>query len=264
MDEPTPYPDVNAVLHELLDGVREVLGEEFVGLYLYGSLASGEFDPESSDIDFLVVTEGVLPAETLAELAAMHARIAAGPSRWARELEGSYIPRDAIRRYDPANAAHPTIGIDWPFGVSHHESDWVIQRHIIREQGVALAGPPPRTLIDPVPPEALRRGVLGILRTWWSLQLTDPSLLRTRDYQAFAILTMCRALYTLEHGTIVSKPAAARWAQATLPEPWPALVEQALAWRHDRAPGDVSESLDFIRYTIDRAVRSEIAAADQC
>lgn len=31
-----------------------------------------------------------------------------------------------------------------------------------------------------------------------------------------AILTMCRVLHTLEHGTIVSKPVAARWAQAKL------------------------------------------------
>jgi predicted nucleotidyltransferase len=57
----TPNPSVNAILEVLLSGVKEVLGTRFSGLYLYGSLAGGDFDPERSDIDFLVVTDGELP-----------------------------------------------------------------------------------------------------------------------------------------------------------------------------------------------------------
>lgn len=37
---PTPYSEVNAVLHELLSGVQMVLAGHFVGMYLGGSLAS--------------------------------------------------------------------------------------------------------------------------------------------------------------------------------------------------------------------------------
>ena len=59
---PTPYPSVNAILGMLLSGAQEILGNRFTGLYLYGSLSSGDFDPERSDIDFLVVTDGELPA----------------------------------------------------------------------------------------------------------------------------------------------------------------------------------------------------------
>jgi hypothetical protein len=44
------------------------------------------------------------------------------------------------------------------------------------------------------------------------------------EYQAYAILTMCRALYTLQHGTVVSKSVAARWAQEVLGERWAALT----------------------------------------
>jgi hypothetical protein len=32
---------------------------------------------------------------------------------------------------------------------------WVIHRHMLREHGVVLAGPPPHTLIDPVQPDEL-------------------------------------------------------------------------------------------------------------
>jgi len=72
---PKSYPDVNTVLYVLLKNVQTVLGNHFIGMYVYGSLASGDFDPQRSDIDFLVVTADRLPDEMIAELKAMHARI---------------------------------------------------------------------------------------------------------------------------------------------------------------------------------------------
>jgi hypothetical protein len=35
--EPTPYSDVNAVLHELLSSIQAILGDHFQGMYLDGS-----------------------------------------------------------------------------------------------------------------------------------------------------------------------------------------------------------------------------------
>src|SRR5581483_12314041 len=57
---PTAYPQINATLRLLEGDVRAVLGARFAGMYLYGSLASGDFDPATSDVDFLVVTAGPL------------------------------------------------------------------------------------------------------------------------------------------------------------------------------------------------------------
>ncbi len=173
------YPDVDEILVVLLSAVQKVLGDQFVGMYLYGSLSSGDFDPRRSDIDFLVVTRAELPDETIDNLAAMHRQIAGKSSKWAKKLEGSYIPRSALRRYDPANSRHPTIGVDWEFGVNPHGSDWIIQRHIIREQGVVLTGPSPKELIDPVSAEEIVRAVRETLQGWWSHQLRNPALLKT-------------------------------------------------------------------------------------
>lgn len=254
---PTAYPDVNAVLLGLRLSVEKVLGNHFVGMYLYGSLATGDFDPQTSDIDFLVVTADELPGELVSALEVMHVRIAANDSKWTKKLEGSYIPQDTLRRYDPTQARHPSIGVDWSFGVGHHGSDWIIQRYIIREQGVVLAGPSPRTLIDPILPNELRRAVLGTLREWWSQILHDPGQIRSSEYQAYAILTMCRALYTLHHGTIVTKPMAARWVQERLDGGWISLVQRAVSWKSDVQMDCLSETLDFIRYTLAQSQQFE-------
>jgi len=245
------YPDVDEILVVLLSSVQKVLGDQFVGMYLYGSLSSGDFDPSRSDIDFLVVTRAELPDETIDNLAAMHRQIAGKSSKWANKLEGSYIPRSALRRYDPANSRHPTIGVDWEFGVNPHGSDWIIQRRIIREQGVVLTGPAPKELIDPVSAEEIVRAVREILQGWWSQQLRNPALLKTREYQAFAVLTMCRALYTLRHGEVASKPVSARWALAMIDRRWSPLIGRALVWEEDDGIDDVVETVDFIHFVID-------------
>lgn len=260
---PTSYPDINAVLHVLLSSVQAILGNHFIGMYLYGSLASGDFD-QSSDVDFVVVTTDELPDEMLLALRAFHAHIATSGSTWATELEGSYIPQHALRRYDPTNALHPHIDRGGTLGLEQHDSDWVIQRHILREQGVVLAGPAPYTLIDPVQPNDLRRAVLEIIHGWWAPMLHDPARLDSRGYQAYAVLTMCRMLYTLHYGTIASKPVAARWAQETLGKRWVPLIERALVRRHSpqskAQSDDVNGTLDFIRYTLGRGQQFELSA----
>jgi len=230
-----------------------VLGEQFVGLYLYGSLASGDFNPDTSDIDFVVVTEGALPAERVAGLEALHQRLWAEGSYWAAHLEGTYIPRAAWRRYDPDMPPVPSVN-EGRFYVGGHGSDWVIQRHVVRAGGVVLAGPPAASLIDPVTPDELRAAAAGTLRGWWEpVVLADEAFLRRADYQAFAVLTMCRALYLFENGTVISKPAAARWAIFELPELWRSLIEQAADWHYGQEMGRVEEIRALIRYTVERA-----------
>jgi len=252
MPDPTPYPGINALLALLLDGVRTVLGDRFVGLYLHGSVAAGEFDPARSDIDFVVATTGDLPAGLVPTLAAMHQRIAAAGPRWAVLLEGSYIPLAALRRYDPANAEHPHLSVGGGLRVEHHDAGGVILRHILREWGIVLAGPPPSTLIDPVTPADLRRAVVDLFHSWWAPVLDDSTRIHPPAYQAYAVLTMCRILYTLHHGAVVPKPLAARWAQAALGDPWAPLIDRALFWHPDHPFDYLPQTLDLIRHTRDR------------
>ena len=240
---PTPYPDINTILAELMTNERVILGDSYIGLYLLGSLAYGDFNPLTSDIDFLVVTDVPLPTETFYALKEMHAHLFASDVAWSQKLEGAYIPRENLRRHDPAHGPIPWLGVDGHFTLERLGSDWIIQRWILLEKGIAIYGPPLAGLIDPVRPDELREAVRASLHEWWSLPFPSPQRFKSGEYQAYAVLTMCRSLYVLEHGQVASKPEAARWAVETLGEPWAALIAAAAAWR----PG-----MDF--YQLDQTV----------
>lgn len=245
----TPYAEVNAVLYEVLSGVQNILRDRFVGMYLYGSLAVGDFQPDRSDIDFLVVTEEELPGQVVAALQAMHIRMAERDQPLGREIEGSYIPRHALRRYDPANARHPHIDRGGGLAVEQHDCDWVVQRYVLREHGVVVAGPAIHTLIDPITPDKLKQAVLELMHIWWAPMVDEPSQLQESSYRTYAILTMCRVLYTMQHGTIVSKPVAAHWALDSQGERWAPLISHALDGVHNESREHVEETREWIRYT---------------
>lgn len=252
--QPTPYPDVNEVLSLLLVSAGEVLEEQLVGMYLFGSLSSGDFDPVSSDIDFLIVTEDMLDEKSIADLEKMHQRIWDSGLKWALKLEGSYLPLGHLPHYEKSDRAYPTVN-EGKFFLAPHGSDWIIQRYIIREDGVALAGPDPKSLIDPVGPDEIRRAVRGFLNGWWFPLLADLPRLENRgtDYHAYAILTMCRSLYSLKFGTIVSKPAAATWAKEEYEGKWNLAIEQALAVQAGRRDFDLfDDAVSFIRFTLEK------------
>jgi hypothetical protein len=251
----THYDDVNAILEILLADTKEILKEQFVGMYLYGSLSSGDFDPESSDIDFVAVTESILPDEIISALDALHKNIWASGMKWASKLEGSYIPKDLIRRHDLNGPPCPTVN-EGKFYLDQRGSDWIIQRHVIRESGVVLEGPDPKTLIDFVAPDNIRGSVLGVLREWWFPMLDNPKWLQEHgsEYHAYAIISMCRALHALKHGTIVSKPVAAKWAKEELGKEWSQTIKQSLAAQgHDGKDFDLyNKALELIRFTLNK------------
>lgn len=254
---PIPYPDVNQILNLLFTDVKDILGNQMTGMYLFGSLANGDFD-EYSDVDILFITDAIISEETFSELYRMHESISNLDSTWAIQLEVSYIPRDAIRLFDPADNRHPHIdrGPEEKLHIMQHDEDWIIQRYILRKRGITVSGPNPETLIAPVSPADLRMAVSDMMRNRFQSFLDDRDRIKSLGYQSYIVLTLCRVLYTYEHGEIVSKPAAAGWAKQSLGTEWIGLIDRA--WSGRQTPGldaraeDIDSTLDLIRYTLEQ------------
>jgi hypothetical protein len=191
-------------------------------------------------------------------LASVHARFDASGSPWAGKVEMVYVARQALRQPHSDNTQYPQVEKERGFFLDRLEDGWLSQCYIVREHGMTLAGPDPRTLIAAIDADAMRRMVAQIPEMWLDAAHNDPTWLawlRTRQNQAFVTLTLCRLLYTLEMGGVASKPAAARWAQALLGEPWATLIQRALAAQHESrmtSPHDAAQTVALVEYTVER------------
>jgi len=85
----TPFPELNELLVELVERVRDILGETFVGAYVQGSFAVGDAD-EQSDCDFLIPITAHPHEERESALRALHDEIPTRSGHWCHDLEGSY------------------------------------------------------------------------------------------------------------------------------------------------------------------------------
>jgi hypothetical protein len=283
--EPTPYPELNTILEYLLKGVTAALKGNFVGAYLQGSFAVGDYS-EYSDCDFMIVTNGDLAADELQALQGLHAQIHKLPfPYWRTGLEGSYAPAEILRRWcttprdppgeprsddwaDPGTLGSPPLA--YPFWYLDHGSKTLVRsehdntqvvRWCLREKGVVLAGPDPRELVDPVPTMALRTEVRETMDRYLATGLAMPMI----AWQAFWVGLFCRILHTLETGEVASKKVAMTWAQETLSPIWRGLIARAQVLRKgDDAqsaqpadPGEVAATHDFAAYCLAYADQSK-------
>jgi hypothetical protein len=228
---------------------------------LRGSLVTGGFRVESSDIDLLAVTERLVSEAEFARLLAWHNAIGQADHPFAKRFEIAYIDRANLRRFEPGHR-FPTLGQGETLVWAEHQSNWILERWMVREQGVALAGPPPKTLIDPVEAGEMAVAVRDRLQDWaaWASDIHDPEWHWPRAHKAYVVETMCRALYTLARGAIGSKQQSVAWAREELPEPWRSLVERSQSWRTDQTVDDslIVPVRAFVLWAAERALAGAI------
>lgn len=249
----TSYPDVDKLLYELLDQIRQILDENLVGLYLYGSLVSGDFDEGVSDFDLLAATATDIDDTEFDRLHKLHLDFVDDHPEWDNRVEVAYLSVAGLETFKTTASQIAVISPGEPFNVKQAGRDWLINWWLVRERGRTLHGPDPKTLIAPISREEFLDVVWDHTQLWreW---VKDS---RHRKAQAYTILTMCRALYAAKHGEQVSKKRAALWVREYLPDQ-AGLIEQALEWRTAEDDDGIdheatfAETERFVHFVIDQ------------
>ena len=231
---PTPYPELNQVLGELVSRIQHILEDNFIGAYLQGSFAVGDYD-QHSDVDFIVVIEDDLTARQVDALQIMHDQVYQLDSEWAKHLEGSYFPREILRQHKKRGMKLWYLDHGARTLVRSDHCNTILVRWIVREKGVRLAGPLPKTLVDSISKEVLRAEIFETLTNWGQQILDNPTPYSNRFYQGFIVLNYCRMLHDLHRGCPGSKREGAEWAKSVLDPSWSELIDRAWECRPDPA-----------------------------
>ena len=217
-------------LDALLSGLREVLGEELVAVYLYGSFVTGGFDAGVSDLDLVAVTAEDPERIDLDGLERMHADLAAARPEWADRIEVVYVGREALASFRTSRGRLAVISPGEPFHVrDERPGAWLQNWYLIRETGVALSGPPAAEVVPAVTWTEFVSASRRYAEELASRPLDDAS----PGSLAYTVLTMCRALFTVRAQALGSKQEAAAWVRQRMPE-WDGLIAAALRCRLSR------------------------------
>jgi len=211
-------------LQDLTTHLPKLLGKNLDGIYLYGSLTQRAFNPTRSDVDCIVVTKRDLSDAQFRRLGAWLNK-AAEQNPWVVRLQMSFLIRGEVMMMNSKACLYQ-------FGVlKRNSSDGnpIIWLNVLKS-GVVLYGSRPEDFVPEITRGILLQALereLGYLRE----EISEKPESEWRDvpfYRAYAVLTLCRILYSFEKGTIASKPWAARWAIKHLPEELHEIILQAL------------------------------------
>lgn len=265
-----PYPELRQVLTIFVDEVAAALGENLVGIYLVGSLASGDFDLDS-DVDFLVVTQLEVSEVDMQRLQAIQAEIHKIDCYPAKHLEGSFISLSDLNDWQIVGEKklYYFDNGSTTFEQSTHDNQWHV-RWILRERGITLIGQKPQTILQPIPLSELLNEIKTAMLEEMKIfneEINRPlSFWNSRFGQCFVVLTYCRMLHTLHTGTVQSKKAGVKWAKQFVEPHWIPLIEQAWNEREgvrfgvkigERAESALlDKTLKFVKYAVTQIDRA--------
>ena len=250
---------MNNILRTLAIGIRGILADNLVGVYLAGSLSYGDFSPGRSDIDLItLLTKPASPTE-IAALNALHEQTRHEHAYWGRHVECSYVPIEMLASTLPPRNPRPYHGEDVLYPAAPYGNEWIINNYLLREHGIALYGPDPRALIPEIDIQHVQAACIRDLFTEWEPKITDPTWLDNSHYQSYLVLNLCRILYTVLTGATGTKSIAALWVRDQYGE-WNTLIDAAQDWRHGEEMTRQGETAGFIAFAIDRVKATPLFA----
>ena len=260
-DPRTPRPPsrtdaaADAVIDQIVACVRDLLGSDLVGAYLFGSAVFGGLRPRS-DIDVLAVAGRPTTRDEKRQLVDRLLHVSMRP----RPVELTIVVQDEVQpwRYPPRmdfqygdwwRSEFERGNLEpWP-SPTNPDLASLITMALLADR--SLCGPPPTQVLDAVPradfERAITHGVAPLL------QDVDTD---TRN----VILTLARIWCSLATGVILSKDAAADWALPRLPDTHREVLEHARAIY----VGDREEDWDDIRGLIRPHVDHVVAEIARC
>jgi predicted nucleotidyltransferase len=235
--------------------VRDVLGADAAGAYLFGSAVHGALQPQS-DLDLLVVSKRPTAREEkrrlVERLLAVSGR-GTPQGRW-RRIELTIVVESELKpwRYPPSfdfqygdwlRSEFESGNVEpWPTTTN---PDLATLITMVLLANAPVLGPSPAEIFDPVPDGDLVSAMVGGI---------DSLLGDLEADTGNVVLTLARIWSTVATGVIRSKDAAADWALERLPVQHRAVLARARAIHLGEAEEGWDDIQPRIRPHVDRVV----------
>ena len=248
------HEDVAVFADQVVKVLRDVLGDDLVGVYGVGSVALGGYVAGESDLDMVAVSARALDdVDSRAVADAVVEASASCPARgleftlYRREVAGS-LPVDADFEVN-ANGG-PRMPTVVHLDPTLEPGFWyVLDRAVAHRCGVTVTGPPAGEVFVDVPRATLLRAMSDSM-AWHRLH---------EKATLYSVLNACRAWRFAEDDVLGSKLEGAAWARTRWSDTH--TIDAAVALRHGE-PATLDESaVDALLAAV--AIRLKEAGHDQ-
>jgi predicted nucleotidyltransferase len=189
--------DVALVLERLREGLAE--RSDLVGIYVYGSLVTGDFSPARSDIDVVVLLDRDPDEAAVRELGELHADLA--------RLGGAAGQLHCLYAAVPHAADADRLCTYW-FGDRMTQWQLKVLTQAELMSGVALHGAWPPPGIRPVAVADIQAAVLAEMRGYWRRAARPGRRWLDDDEIDHALVVLPRAEAVLACGELITKGQA--------------------------------------------------------
>jgi len=249
--------DLSDLLQEIAIDFPKILHGNLVGIHLWGSLTYDAFDEQCSDVDCVVVTSRDLDEREFSELDAWF-RSEEEKNRWVKRLDMRFvIDHEFLDKASRCCGFYHHTGKLVRHGSDGNPIIWIN----VGKSGVTLWGTDAKLIAPQVSDQCLNDGLLLELN-YLKEGLTSRSGDRSDKafvYNAYAVLTACRILYSAHHKTLVSKERAYAWAMETVPPMWHSTIQTARENRlKDSAsttPESERDAMSFVTFVTEEVER---------
>ncbi|MCR4690511.1 MAG: DUF4111 domain-containing protein [Lachnospiraceae bacterium] len=224
---------------------REIIQDNLTGIYLHGSAVMGCYNPQKSDLDFIIVVKDSM--SDAVKKAYMDMVVELNGKGPAKGIEMSIVRQSVCRPF-----VYPTP-FELHFSVAHHDwyeknpddyiskmkgedKDLAAHFTIITHRGKCLYGAPIKDTFAEVP-------VQDYIDSIWN-DIADAEEEIT-DNPMYLILNLARVLAYMKDGIVLSKKEGGEWALEHLPEKYHSLIQAAL--REYAKGADVSYDMDLAK-----------------
>ncbi len=228
--------EIQSLLSLYVNLLKCKFGDDLVGVYVYGSVATGYFNKEYSDIDFMTVINRNLNTDDVDIIQTIHRKLNKSSS-YGYLLEGEYVNFNDIKDGMPAGQ-YPYFAFGEYQGYVNLKSFAWFQ---LRERGIACYGSDFCDLAGSISWDEVRTELLDRLNNYWPEKINWKVLFFDR-WLSLVILSVCRVYYALEKKSTISKGGGGEFALSKLDSEWIPIIREALRIQNKTSKDSIYKS----------------------
>lgn len=222
------------LLVKLAKGCEGILKNNFVGFYIHGSLSTGCFNPEQSDMDFLVVTKNHLSKEEKIKITDF--LIKNRGEFPAKGIDMSVVLQGELKKFKYptplelylSNSQFDRYKTNKNY-LCENKKDKNLAAHLvmIKKRGICLLGKPIKDVFYEIPKKYYLKSIINDSK--WSIKnISKGPDAGTCPVPTYGVLNFCRVSAFIDDNKITSKVEGGQWGLKNLPKKYKTIIQQAL------------------------------------